>query len=97
MDQPQWLAAAWAELGQREVSGAADNPRIAAMFRDAGQAARHRDEVPWCAAFVGACLERAGLQGTCSLLARSYFRWGAGIDDGRVGALARRTLCRFSL
>jgi uncharacterized protein (TIGR02594 family) len=88
MEQPQWLAAAWAELGQREVAGAADNPRIAAMFRDAGQDAKHHDEVPWCAAFVGACLERADLQGSGSLMARSYLRWGGSLDDGRFGAVA---------
>ena len=60
MDQPPWLAAAWAELGQREVRGSADNARISALFRDAGQTAALHDEVAWCAAFVGACLERAG-------------------------------------
>ena len=36
------------------------------------------DEVPWCAAFVGACLERAGIASTRSLMARSYLGWGAG-------------------
>jgi len=55
MDQPRWLAAAWAELGQREVAGSADNARITALFRDAGQTARHHDEVAWCAAFVRPC------------------------------------------
>jgi uncharacterized protein (TIGR02594 family) len=88
MEQPQWLAAAWAELGQREIAGASDNPRIAAMFRDAGEVAKHHDEVPWCAAFVGACLDRAGLQGSGSLMARSYLRWGGSLGDGRFGAVA---------
>jgi uncharacterized protein (TIGR02594 family) len=88
MQQPRWLATAWAELGQREVEGASDNARIRAFFRDVGQPASLHDEVAWCAAFVGACIERAGLASTRSLMARSYLRWGAALDEGRFGAVA---------
>jgi uncharacterized protein (TIGR02594 family) len=88
MEQPQWLAAAWAELGQREIAGASDNPRIAALFRDAEKGATRHDEVPWCAAFVGACLERVAVASTRSLMARSYLRWGASAEEGRFGAIA---------
>lgn len=88
MDQPRWLANAWDELGQREVEGAADNPRIAAFFREVGAGASLGDEVAWCAAFVGACLERAAITSTRSLMARSYLEWGDGIDAGRLGAVA---------
>lgn len=52
-----------------------DNPRVLAYYREAG-VPQTRDEVPWCAAFVGAVLARCGLQGTGSLLARSYESWG---------------------
>lgn len=48
-----------------------DNPRVLAYYREAGVPQDH-DEVPWCAAFVGAVLARCGVQGTGSLLARSY-------------------------
>ena len=88
MEQPRWLATAWAELGQREVDGAADNARIRAFFRDVGQPASLHDEVAWCAAFAGACLERAGYASTRSLMARSYLRWGVALDEGRFGAVA---------
>jgi uncharacterized protein (TIGR02594 family) len=87
MQQPGWMAAAWAELGQREVEGRADNARIRAFFRDVGQPASLHDEVAWCAAFVGACLERAGLASTRSLMARSYLRWGETLEEGRLGAV----------
>ena len=60
MNQPTWLTEAWRELGQRERAGAADNARIMRLYRDAGHAGVAHDEVPWCAAFVGACLTRAG-------------------------------------
>jgi uncharacterized protein (TIGR02594 family) len=88
MEQPAWMAAAWAELGQREVSGSADNVRIRAFFRDVGQPASLHDEVAWCSAFAGACLERAGQASTRSLMARSYLRWGAGLSDPCFGAIA---------
>ena len=88
MEQLPWLAAAWAELGQREVRGNADNARIRAFFRDVGHPATLHDEVAWCAAFAGACLERAGFASTRSLMARSYLRWGEELEDGRFGAVA---------
>ena len=86
MEQPRWLACAWAELGQREVRGSADNPRIRSYFKHVG--ANHPDEVPWCAAFVGACLERVGQASTRSLMARSYLGWGTRLDEGMPGAIA---------
>lgn len=88
LEQPPWLAAAWAELGQREVRGSADNARIRAFFREVGHPAILHDEVAWCAAFVGACLERGGLASTRSLMARSYLRWGDDEPAGRIGAVA---------
>lgn len=86
MEQPRWLAGAWAELGQRETAGRADNPRIRAYFEAVGEP--HPDEVPWCAAFVGACLERAGYASTRSLMARSYLGLGMPLTEGRPGAIA---------
>jgi uncharacterized protein (TIGR02594 family) len=46
------------------------------------------DEVAWCAAFCGACLERAGLASTRSLMARSYLKWGDALSEPRAGAIA---------
>jgi len=86
MQQPSWMAEAWRELGQSELSGAAHNPRIVAMFHELG----HPDqggETAWCAAFVGACLERTGVSSTRSLRARSYLDWGAPMDAPQVGAI----------
>jgi len=88
MPQPAWMEAAWAELGQREVAGAGDNPRIVALYRDAGHPGQRHDEVAWCAAFVGASLKRAGVTGTGSLRARSYLDWGVPLASGQLGAIA---------
>lgn len=87
MSQPAWLEHAWAELGQREVAAGGDNPRIVALYRDAGFPDVRHDEVAWCAAFVGACLERAGMAGTHSLLARSFQQYGEKLDQGQLGAI----------
>lgn len=88
MPQPAWMEHAWAELGQREVSGSNDNPRILDFYREAGHPEAAHDEVAWCAAFVGASLQRAGYAGTRSLMARSYLNWGERITTGRLGAIA---------
>ena len=68
--------------------GPADDPAIRNLFRDAGHAHVRDDEVAWCAAFVGACLERADVASTRSLAARSYLAWGRKLDEGRLGAIA---------
>ena len=62
------------------------NPEIDKMFADVGHAGS-RDDVPWCAAFVGAMLKRAGLKGTGKLNARSYLDWGTPVDrkDAKPG------------
>lgn len=88
MEQPAWLDHAWQEAGERETPGPASNPRILQFFRDAGHPNVSSDEVAWCAAFVGACLERAGLRSTRSLLARSYLNWGMPLKSAKLGAIA---------
>ncbi len=89
MDQPLWLTHGWRELGQNEQAGAAaQNARILALYRDCGHAEIRNDEVAWCAAFIGASLERAGIASTRSLLARSYLNWGKALEAGQLGAVA---------
>lgn len=72
---PKWYELAKAELGTREAPGFANNPVVQQYYMDAG-AGKNPDSVPWCAAFVGAMLKRAGLKGTGFLAARSYLNWG---------------------
>lgn len=88
MDQPPWLAAAWAEFGVREIPGKEDAPAILRYFREAGDTGIETEATPWCAAFLGAMLKRAGYSGTGSLLARSYLDWGDPLDAARLGAVA---------
>lgn len=85
--QPAWLDHAWAELGQREIAGSSSNARIADYIRRAGHPQVADDSTPWCAAFVAACLESAGIAGTGSLLARSYLSWGEETMAPPLGAV----------
>jgi uncharacterized protein (TIGR02594 family) len=88
MPQPRWLDFAWADLGVAEIAGTRDNSRVVRYYADVGHPEVSNDEVAWCAAFLGACLERAGVGSTRSLLARSYLDWGVPIDEPRYGAIA---------
>lgn len=79
------------ELARADVGtlewGDGHNPKVVAYFRDAGNAWVKDDETAWCAAFVGAMLERSGIPGTGKLNARSYLDWGepVALEDARPG------------
>ena len=75
-------------LGTKELKGAADNRQIMEMYHTVGHHWVEHDEVAWCAAFVGHCLEKAGITSTRKLNARSYLTWGekvAGPEQAREG------------
>lgn len=76
---PLLLEAAGQYIGEAEWPGAKSNPVISGFFAASGNSEVTSDEVPWCAAFVGAVLAQIGLQGTGKLNARSYADWGAAI------------------
>ncbi len=73
---PKWLKEAWKLNGIKEIKGRTHNPVIVSFFDDVGHGWVKNDEVPWCAAFVGAMLDAAGEPHTGSLAARSYLQWG---------------------
>lgn len=87
MAQPRWLNEAWRHLSVRELAGNKDHAEILSFYRDVGHEEIAHDEVPSCAAFAGACLERSGNPSTRSLLARSYLDWGRPVDTPRLGAI----------
>lgn len=77
------LDRAQALVGTAEVAGHLSNPEIDAMFRDVGHP-QYRDDTAWCAAFVGAMLERSGIKSTRKLTARSYQNWGTPVSVERI-------------
>lgn len=81
-------------IGTTEGAGPTDNPKIIEMYASVGQAHVEHDEVAWCAAFVGHCLEKAGIRSTRRLNARSYLDWGVPVDiaearQGDIGVIPR--------
>lgn len=88
--EPLWLQLAYQEMrrGVREVPGDRDNPRIIEYHSSTSLKATH-DEVAWCAAFVGWCLQEAGVRPSGSAAARSYLEWGVGVSPVHppVGAI----------
>lgn len=87
MSEPKWLALAREEIGLKEVTGGKHNPNIVRMFEEIGQPQFKDDETAWCAAFVGAMLERAGIRSSRSAAARSYMNWGRPIDKPVPGCI----------
>jgi uncharacterized protein (TIGR02594 family) len=82
------LTIARSYLGTKELKGTADNPKIREMYRTVGHHWVEHDEVAWCAAFVGHCLEKAGFTSTRKINARSYLTWGekvAGPEQAKEG------------
>ncbi len=67
---------ALSQWNNKEISGIGANKDILQYFRDVGVNWVTSDEVAWCAAFVGYCLEKAGIRSTRALNARSYLNWG---------------------
>jgi uncharacterized protein (TIGR02594 family) len=63
------------ELGTVEWAEGS-NPVVLDYYKRAGHPEIKSDDVPWCAAFVGAVLAKCGLPNTGSLLARSYEQYG---------------------
>lgn len=87
---PSWVQIALAEQGQAEQAGDKQNPRIVAYHAITGLRAQN-DETPWCASFVGWCLEQAGLKSTGSAVARSYETWGVALEKPVLGAIVTFT------
>jgi uncharacterized protein (TIGR02594 family) len=62
-------------IGTSEVRGPVHNSAVVRMWESI-KAPFRDDETPWCAAYVGHCLEAAGRKSTRSAAARSYTNWG---------------------
>jgi uncharacterized protein (TIGR02594 family) len=77
------LAMAASQIGVKEFKNGS-NPVIEEYYNYArvdNADSPHRDEVPWCAAFVCWALEKCGRGSTNSLMARSFEKWGISVED----------------
>jgi len=84
---PAWMKIAISQQGVKETPGPEDNPTIKGYRKPSGNQ-DDGDETPWCADFVGWCLEQVGIAGTKKQNARSYLEWGEKITTPRLGCIA---------
>jgi len=83
----RWIEMAKNHIGVAEVKGATHNPVIVQFWKDIRRGGIRDDETPWCAAFVGAMLERCGIQSSRFESAKSYLSWGEQLDRPVYGCV----------
>jgi uncharacterized protein (TIGR02594 family) len=86
-NEPAWIKTAKSLIGQSEIKGPRHNPLIIKMFEAIKSSWFKDDETPWCAGFVGYCLEMNGIQSTRSASARSYEKFGVKLDRPAYGSI----------
>jgi uncharacterized protein (TIGR02594 family) len=82
-----WLRIARAEIGVRSFPAGGSNPRIG-DYHAGTNIAGYDDKASWCSSFVHWTLDRAGVRGTGSALARSWLAWGEPLEQPVVGCIA---------
>lgn len=76
---------ALSEYGIKEDLSVNSNPEVLKYYAKIGQGWVKDDSTAWCAAFMGYCLETAGITSTKALNARSYLNWGTSTKTPKVG------------
>lgn len=70
-----WMDIAKKEIGQREIRGKANNPKIIKYHASTSLKATS-DETPWCSSFVNWVFRQINVAGTNSAAAASWTHWG---------------------
>ena len=87
MSEQTWITEAKKHIGTKEIPGAKHEPKILAWWKAIKRGGIKSDEVPWCAAFVGGCLEAVGIVSSRYESARSYMTWGKAIPAPLPGCV----------
>lgn len=87
MIKPPWLVEAEKYIGTQEIKGPDHEQLILKWWRDIKRGGIKDDETPWCAAFVGACLEAVGIRSTRFESAKSYLSWGQELHNYELGCI----------
>lgn len=85
--EPLWLTEARKHIGVREIPGVNHHHLIVAMWKAIKRGGIRDDETPWCAAFVGFCLEGAGIVSSRFESAKSYMTWGRALPGPVHGCI----------
>lgn len=87
MSDPKWLEEARKHIGTREIPGEKHEPKILQWWKAIKRSGIQSDEVPWCAAFVGGCLEAVGVVSSRYESAKSYLTWGVPLSKPTLGCV----------
>lgn len=88
MNEPAWVIEARRHIGTREIPGKKHEPKILQWWKAIKRGGIKTDEVPWCAAYVGGCLEAVGIRSSRYESAKSYMDWGKHISRPVYGCIA---------
>lgn len=83
---PRWMEFAMGEIGQKEISGDEDNPRIVEYAKTTTLKASD-DETSWCSSFANWCMKQGLIKGTGLANARSWLKWGYECDSNVIGSI----------
>jgi uncharacterized protein (TIGR02594 family) len=79
---------AFKEIGQKEIAGYADNPRIIEYFRSIRSSSNHRDDIDdWASPFVEWSLQQAGKFGPQNIKPSAWLKWGKPTTLPRPGTV----------
>lgn len=87
MTNHPWITTALTFRGQKEIRGHRDNPVVVALWALGKAGNVNDDETPWCAAWVSAVLELAGIKSARTGWSRSYLKWGKKIQGPAPGCV----------
>jgi len=87
MIEPDWIVAALEQVGTKEIHGVQHEPKILQWWKLIKRGGIKSDETPWCAAFVGAMLEKAGIVSSRFESAKSYLTWGEPLSSPIYGCI----------
>ncbi|MBL6960976.1 MAG: TIGR02594 family protein, partial [Anaerolineales bacterium] len=84
-----WMPVAFNDLGQRELPGPKDNPRIQEYMASTNlsEYSSLPDETDWCAAFVNWTIEQTGISTTGWATVYPWMTWGDEIKTPRRGCV----------
>lgn len=82
------LEIALGEVGEKEVPGSGNNPRIVSYWATIPGFNNSPDSVAWCSAYVQFCIQAAGGEGTGKANARSWLDWGVPTKHPKPGDIA---------
>lgn len=85
--EPIWITEARKHIGTREIPGEKHEPKIIQWWKAIKRGGIKTDESPWCAAFVGGCLEAVGIVSSRYESAKSYLLWGMPLKVPALGCI----------